>query len=36
MQFYLDGFRGGDPDIRDAAPNRRHRGPFAPLPEKVE
>jgi phenol 2-monooxygenase len=36
MQFYLDGFRGGDPDIRDAAPNRRHRGPFAPLPEKVD
>ena len=36
MQFYLDGFRGGDPDIHDAAPNRRHRGPFAPLPEKVD
>jgi len=36
MQFYLDGFRGGDPDIRDAAPNRRHRGPFVPLPEKVD
>lgn len=36
MQFYLDGFRGGDPDIRNAAPCRRHRGPHAPLPEKVD
>lgn len=36
MQFYLDGFRGGDPDIKDAAPDRRFRGPFAPLPDKVD
>lgn len=36
MQFYLDGFRGGDPDIRNAAPNRRDRGPFAALPETVD
>ncbi len=36
MQFYVDGFRGGDPDIRNAAPGRRDRGPFAPLPEKVD
>lgn len=36
MQFYLDGFRGGDTDIRNAAPCRRHRGPHAPLPEKVD
>lgn len=36
MQFYVDGFRGGDPDIRNAAPGRRDRTPFAPLPEKVD
>ncbi len=36
MQFYVDGFRGGDPDIKDAAPNRRDRGPHAPLPEQVD
>ncbi|WP_323784867.1 FAD-dependent monooxygenase [Thalassovita sp.] len=36
MQFYVDGFRGGDPDIKTAAPCRRDRGPFAPLPEKVD
>lgn len=36
MQYYLDGFRGGDPDRRPAAPNRRERGPFAPLPDRVD
>lgn len=36
MQFYVDGFRGGNPDIKSAAPNRRDRGPNAPLPEKVD
>ncbi|MFC2968515.1 FAD-dependent monooxygenase [Acidimangrovimonas pyrenivorans] len=36
MQFYLDGFRGGDPDLRPAAPCRRDRGPHAPLPEQVD
>lgn len=36
MQFYLDGFRGGDPDVKNAAPGRRDRGPHAPLPEKVD
>lgn len=36
MQFYLDGFRGGDPDVRAAAPGRRDRGPHAPLPDKVD
>jgi len=36
MQFYLDGFRGGDPDIKDAAQGRRDRGPHAPLPEEVD
>lgn len=36
MQFYKDGFRGGNPDIKDAAPNRRDRTENAPLPEKVD
>ena len=36
MQFYVDGFRGGDPDIKNAAPNRRDRAEHAPLPEKVD
>ena len=36
MQFYLDGFRGGDPDIKNAAPCRRDRGAHAPLPDKVD
>ncbi|MGB0748329.1 MAG: FAD-dependent monooxygenase [Magnetospiraceae bacterium] len=36
MQFYKDGFRGGNPDIKNAAPNRRDRGECAPLPEKVD
>lgn len=36
MQFYKDGFRGGNPDIRQAAPNRRNRGVNEPLPEKVD
>jgi len=36
MQFYMDGFRGGDPDIRNAAPDRRDRAPHAPLPDKVD
>ena len=36
MQYYKDGFRGGDPDIRNAAPNRRDRSEHSPLPEKVD
>jgi phenol 2-monooxygenase len=36
MQYYKDGFRGGDPDIKNAAPGRRDRTEFAPLPEKVD
>ncbi len=36
MQFYKDGFRGGDPDVNNAAPNRRDRAAHAPLPEKVD
>jgi len=36
MQFYKDGFRGGNPDIKRAAPNRRTRGTNEPLPEKVD
>ena len=36
MQFYKDGFRGGNPDVKPAAPNRRNRGPNEPLPEQVD
>ena len=36
MQFYKDGFRGGNPDHQPAAPNRRNRGTNEPLPEKVD
>ncbi len=36
MQFYKDGFRGGCPDIKQAAPNRRNRGVNEPLPEAVD
>ncbi|SFL40887.1 FAD-dependent monooxygenase [Shimia aestuarii] len=36
MQYYVDGFRGGDPDRKTAAPGVRDRDPFAPLPEKVD
>ena len=36
MQFYKDGFRGGNPDIKQAAPNRRNRGPHEPLPQTVD
>ncbi|TPE53355.1 3-hydroxybenzoate 4-monooxygenase [Maribrevibacterium harenarium] len=37
MQFYVDGFRGGNPDIKNAAPtNRREYSTNAPLPEKVD
>ena len=36
MQFYVDGFRGGDPDLKNAAPARRDYSPHAPLPEKVD
>ena len=36
MQFYKDGFRGGNPDIKQAAPNRRTRGVNEPLPEQVD
>lgn len=36
MQFYVDGFRGGNPDIKNAAPGRRDRQENAPLPEKVD
>ncbi len=36
MQYYLDGFRGGDPDVSNAAPGRRDRGEHAPMPEKVD
>ena len=36
MQYYLNGFRGGDPDLLDAAPCRRDHAPFAPLPDQVD
>jgi phenol 2-monooxygenase (NADPH) len=36
MQFYKDGFRGGNPDVKQAAPNRRNRGVNEPLPEQVD
>ena len=36
MQFYKDGFRGGNPDVGQAAPNRRSRGVNEPLPERVD
>ena len=36
MQYYLNGFRGGDPDLQDAAACRREYGAFAPLPETVD
>lgn len=36
MQYYKNGFRGGNPDVKEAAPNRRNRGIHEPLPEKVD
>ena len=36
MQFYKNGFRGGSPDIKEAAPHRRNRDANQPLPEKVD
>ncbi len=36
MQYYKDGFRGGNPDVEQAAPDRRNRGANEPLPEKVD
>lgn len=36
MQFYKNGFRGGDPDVKQAAPDRRSRGANEPLPDKVD
>lgn len=36
MQYYVDGFRGGSPDIKNAAANRRDRAAHAPLPDKVD
>ena len=34
MQFYKDGFRGGNPDIKEAAPGRRNRGTNEPCPRR--
>lgn len=36
MQYYKNGFRGGNPDLKQAAPNRRNRGINEPLPAKVD
>ena len=36
MQYYVDGFRGGDPDRKNATSKRRDRAEFAPLPETVD
>lgn len=36
MQFYKNGFRGGNPDVKEAASNRRNQGTNEPLPEKVD
>ncbi|MEY2874232.1 MAG: 3-(3-hydroxy-phenyl)propionate/3-hydroxycinnamic acid hydroxylase [Pseudomonadota bacterium] len=36
MQFYKDGFRGGNPDVKQAAPHRRNRGVHEPLPDQVD
>jgi len=36
MQYYLNGFRAGDPDIQDAAPGRAAAASSHDLPEKVD
>lgn len=36
MQYYQDGFRGGKPDLKNAADTRREFAPNAMLPEKVD
>lgn len=36
MQYYQDGFRGGNPDRKNASANRREREAHAPLPDQVD
>ena len=36
MQFYKNGFRGGNPDLKEPAPNRRAYGVNESLPEKID
>ncbi|MEP2715123.1 FAD-dependent monooxygenase [Pseudophaeobacter sp.] len=36
MQYYKSGFRGGSPDVKPAAPDRRPRDGFAALPDQVD
>ena len=36
MQFYKEGFRGGDPDVKSAVPGWRVRDSFAALPSEVD
>lgn len=36
MQYYVNGFRPGDPNIKDAAAMRREGSPNRPLPKQVD
>lgn len=36
MRYYNNGFRGGDPDRKNATNKRRDRSDFAQLPEKID
>lgn len=36
MQYYVNGFRPGDPDVREAAPSRRWPSQYRALPERVD
>ncbi len=36
MQYYQNGFRGGNPDLQPAANTWRDRSRFAPLPDQVD
>ena len=36
MRYYVNGFRGGNPDRKNAAQRRRDQSDFAPLPDKVD
>lgn len=36
MQYHMNGFRAGDPDLKDAATGQRVGGPYRPLPDKVD
>ncbi|WP_127114204.1 FAD-dependent monooxygenase [Shimia sediminis] len=36
MKYYVDGFRGGDPDVKSGALGWREQGAHAPLPDEVD